>query len=171
MKVSKNCSDLMQGIMEIGALLCSPKKPDCQKCPIQKYCKFSFPPNAEIITSRKIKEKYFYAFFIEKKNQILFSYNKSFNFLKEMINLPLVEIEKNHSLTKITKTLFDKFEIKNTPLKKINYNISNFKMIITIVYLKNNLKFNNQNFFWIDKKKLNKKIVSVLTKKLIEASG
>ncbi len=44
-------------------------------------------------------------------------------------------------------------------------------MIITIVYLKNNLKFNNQNFFWIDKKKLNKKIVSVLTKKLIEASG
>lgn len=67
MKVSKNCSDLMQGIMEIGALLCSPKKPDCQKCPIQKYCKFSFRPNAEIIPSRKIKEKYFYAFFIEKK--------------------------------------------------------------------------------------------------------
>ena len=164
MKVSKNCSDLMQGIMEIGALLCNPKKPDCQKCPIQKYCKFSFQPNTEIIPSRKIKEKYFYAFFIEKKNQILFSYNKSFNFLKEMINLPLVEIKKNYSLTKITKTLFDKFEIKNTPLKKINYNISNFKMIITIVYLKNNLKFNNQNFFWIDKKKLNKKIVSVLTK-------
>lgn len=171
MKVSKNCSDLMQGIMEIGALLCSPKKPDCQKCPIQKYCKFSFRPNAEIIPSRKIKEKYFYAFFIEKKNQILFSYNKSFNFLKEMINLPLVEIEKNQSLTKITKTLFDKFEIKNTLLKKINYNISNFKMIITIVYLKNNLKFNNQNFFWIDKKKINKKILSVLTKKLIEASN
>lgn len=171
MKVSKNCSDLMQGIMEIGALLCNPKKPDCQKCPIQKYCKFSFQPNTEIIPSRKIKEKYFYAFFIEKKNQILFSYNKSFNFLKEMINLPLVEIKKNYSLTKITKTLFDKFEIKNIPLKKINYNISNFKMIITIVYLKNNLKFNNQNFFWIDKKKLNKKIVSVLTKKLIEASG
>ena len=171
MKVSKNCSDLMQGIMEIGALLCNPKKPDCQKCPIQKYCKFSFQPNTEIIPSRKIKEKYFYAFFIEKKNQILFSYNKSFNFLKEMINLPLVEIKKNYSLTKITKTLFDTFEIKNTPLKKINYNISNFKMIITIVYLKNNLKFNNQNFFWIDKKKLNKKIVSVLAKKLIEASG
>ena len=171
MKVNKNCSELMQGIMEIGALLCRPKKPDCQKCPIQKYCKFSFRPNAEIIPSRKIKEKYFYAFFIEKKNQILFSYNKSFNFLKEMINLPLVEIEKNQSLTKITKTLFDKFEIKNTLLKKINYNISNFKMIITIVYLKNNLKFNNQNFFWIDKKKINKKILSVLTKKLIEASN
>ena len=67
MKVSKNCSDLMQGIMEIGALLCNPKKPDCQKCPIQKYCKFSFQPNTEIIPSRKIKEKYFYAFFIEKK--------------------------------------------------------------------------------------------------------
>jgi len=171
MKVSKNCSDLMQGIMEIGALLCNPKKPDCQKCPIQKYCKFSFQPNTDIIPLRKIKEKYFYAFFIEKKNQILFSYNKSFNFLKEMINLPLVEIKKNYSLTKITKTLFDTFEIKNTPLKKINYNISNFKMIITIVYLKNNLKFNNQNFFWIDKKKINKKIVSVLAKKLIETSS
>ena len=88
-----------------------------------------------------------------------------------MINLPLVEIEKNQSLTKITKTLFDKFEIKNTLLKKINYNISNFKMIITIVYLKNNLKFNNQNFFWIDKKKIKQKILSVLTKKLIEASN
>lgn len=72
MKVSKNCSDLMQGIMEIGALLCSPKKPDCQKCPIQKYCKFSFRPNAKIIPSRKIKEKYFYAFFIEKKIKFYF---------------------------------------------------------------------------------------------------
>lgn len=35
------CSDpraMNQGLMEIGALLCTPQKPDCPRCPLQTHC-------------------------------------------------------------------------------------------------------------------------------------
>jgi A/G-specific adenine glycosylase len=30
--------DFNQGLMEIGAMICTPSKPDCKNCPIQKHC-------------------------------------------------------------------------------------------------------------------------------------
>jgi len=28
-----------QGLMELGALVCTPKKPDCERCPVQAHCR------------------------------------------------------------------------------------------------------------------------------------
>ena len=33
-----NPGSFNQALMELGALLCTPKKPKCGKCPITKYC-------------------------------------------------------------------------------------------------------------------------------------
>ena len=33
-----NPGDFNQALMELGALLCTPKRPNCTKCPITKYC-------------------------------------------------------------------------------------------------------------------------------------
>jgi len=33
-----NPSDFNQGMMDLGATICTPKKPDCQHCPIQSFC-------------------------------------------------------------------------------------------------------------------------------------
>jgi len=35
---NQNPSDFNQGIMELGALVCSPTKPDCKACPVSKDC-------------------------------------------------------------------------------------------------------------------------------------
>jgi A/G-specific adenine glycosylase len=32
------CSDLNQGLMELGALICAPSNPDCARCPLQPHC-------------------------------------------------------------------------------------------------------------------------------------
>lgn len=32
-------SDFNQALMELGALICTPRKPVCQKCPVKKFCK------------------------------------------------------------------------------------------------------------------------------------
>jgi A/G-specific adenine glycosylase len=38
--VPKNApGDFNQGLMEIGAMLCKPKTPDCVKCPLQEHCR------------------------------------------------------------------------------------------------------------------------------------
>lgn len=35
---SKHCSHLNQSLMELGALICTPRNPQCQICPVKKLC-------------------------------------------------------------------------------------------------------------------------------------
>ncbi|MBN1892863.1 A/G-specific adenine glycosylase [bacterium] len=35
----KYASDFNQGLMELGSLICTPKNPDCEKCPVMAGCK------------------------------------------------------------------------------------------------------------------------------------
>ena len=35
---SPRCSHLNQSLMELGALICTPKQPQCRLCPVQKLC-------------------------------------------------------------------------------------------------------------------------------------
>lgn len=34
----RHCSDLNQAMMELGACVCSPKKPSCETCPVRSHC-------------------------------------------------------------------------------------------------------------------------------------
>ena len=35
---AKDCSDFTQSLFELGALICKPQNPDCEKCPLQTLC-------------------------------------------------------------------------------------------------------------------------------------
>ena len=35
---TRNCSDLNQGLMELGATICTPRQPNCPACPLKKDC-------------------------------------------------------------------------------------------------------------------------------------
>ena len=37
--ISSRASDYAQALMELGAMICKPKNPECSKCPISKNCK------------------------------------------------------------------------------------------------------------------------------------
>ncbi|HIF94746.1 MAG TPA: A/G-specific adenine glycosylase [Myxococcales bacterium] len=49
--------DLNQALMELGAILCSPRKPDCGACPIQKHCDAYVQGDAESLPIKKRKPK------------------------------------------------------------------------------------------------------------------
>ena len=57
---SKRSSDYAQALMELGSLVCKPKNPLCNRCPISKKCK-SFKLKDFTLTkiNKKNKEKYF----------------------------------------------------------------------------------------------------------------
>ena len=38
LRCKKNNSELMQGLMELGSLICKPKKPNCSFCPLTSEC-------------------------------------------------------------------------------------------------------------------------------------
>ena len=68
LKVKKNSSSLMQGIMELGALVCKPKNPDCINCCLKSLCKFK--GNKKVILLKRSKKK------IKKLNACIYIKNK-----------------------------------------------------------------------------------------------
>ena len=49
----KNAADYASAIMDLGATVCTPKNPLCDKCPVQKFCLSKNMPDLEQIPCRK----------------------------------------------------------------------------------------------------------------------
>ena len=90
---SKRSSDYAQAIMEIGALICKPSTPLCNYCPLTKNCKAFNRKDFLIKSKNKFnKTKYFEANVYRYKNKYLLIKNKKFNFLKNLVIFPMIEI-------------------------------------------------------------------------------
>ena len=153
-KTSRN-SDLIEALIEFGALVCKPKKPDCHMCCIKKNCK-SFKLNKQFKKINKvkiIKKSYDIFCYLNEKKQIALTKNNNLGFLDKFI-LPDVRnsSSKNNDIT--WKFL-------------CNYNnfISNKKLKINLYY-----KFSKKippQFNWYSIQG-NKEFVPTFTKKIFK---
>ncbi|MDB4157575.1 A/G-specific adenine glycosylase [Candidatus Pelagibacter sp.] len=144
-------SDYAQALMELGALLCKPKNPYCNKCPITKNC-LSFKRNDFEIKKKdkKIINKFYLATLYKNDDQLLLIKNDKFKFLKNLLIFPMKEITQSDSLLKSSKKL-------NVKMSNMNMNIS-----IDFSYIKNKPK----NGIWIEKAKLKNYMIPTFTKKI-----
>ena len=144
-------NDYAQALMEIGALLCKPKNPLCEKCPITKNC-LSFKRKDFKIKkkNKKIIDKFYLVTFYKKNNQILLIRNDKFKFLKNFLIFPMKEITRSDSLLKSSK--------------KLNVKISNMNMNICVDFSNNKNK--PKNGMWVDKTKLKNYMIPTFTKKI-----
>ena len=151
---SKRSSDYAQAIMEIGAVVCKPKLPLCNLCPISENCKaFKFKDFVIKPKDKFNKTKYFEANVYSYKNKYLLIKNKKFNFLKNFFIFPMTEINKK--------------EFNHSDYKKINVKISNMNMKIVI---KKNKKLNQiRDSLFLDKTKMNNYILPSFTKKIFNS--
>ena len=147
-------NDYVQALMEIGALLCKPKNPNCEKCPITKYC-LSFKRQDFKIKkkNKKIIDKFYLATLYKNNNQLLLIKNEKFNFLKNLLIFPMKEITLSDSLLKSNK--------------KLSVKMSNMNMNISIDFL--NTKYKTKEGLWIEKSKLENYIIPTFTKKIFES--
>ncbi len=71
---SSRSSDYAQALMELGALICKPNNPLCEKCPISKNCKSIAKQDFILNKIKKIvKKNTFYSKFIKKIINIYWS--------------------------------------------------------------------------------------------------
>jgi A/G-specific adenine glycosylase len=99
--ISNRSSDYAQALMELGALVCKPKKPLCTKCPIIKNCISYKKQDFEIaVKSKKKIDKFFIIKVFKKGNKILLIKNTKFKFLKNFKIFPMEEIKKPQNLNK-----------------------------------------------------------------------
>jgi A/G-specific adenine glycosylase len=113
---SSRASDYAQALMELGALICKPVNPYCEKCPITKKCKSFIKKDFAVSKFKKNnKEKYFLLKVYKKDNKYLLVKNKNFNFLKNFNIFPRQELIKPKN-----------FE------QNLNFKMSNMNMNINI---------------------------------------
>ena len=147
---SRRSSDYAQALMELGALICKPKNPLCNQCPISKKCT-SFIKKDFNLTKiiKKNRDKYFLLKVYKRNNKYLLVKNNKFNFLKNLNIFPMKELIKPKNFKQNMS-----FKMSNMNMSvKIEYN----KMIKAIPYS-----------YWIDPKNLKNYTLPTFTKKIVK---
>ena len=153
---SKRSSDYAQAIMEIGAVVCKPKLPLCNLCPISENCKaFKFKDFVIKPKDKFNKTKYFEANVYRYKSKYLLIKNKKFNFLKNLFIFPMTEINQK--------------KFKYSAFKKINVKMSNMNM--KIIINKNSKIKKTKDCLLLDESNLNKYILPSFTKKIFNSAS
>jgi A/G-specific adenine glycosylase len=145
---SSRSSDYAQALMELGALICRPNNPLCEKCPISKKCKSFAKQDFVLNKIKKInKDKYFLLKVYKKNDKYLLVKNRNFNFLKNFNIFPMQELIKPKNFK-----------------QNLNFKMSNMSMNIEI---KNDKITKPIPFsYWIDPKKLKNYTLPTFTKKI-----
>ncbi|MDB0053862.1 A/G-specific adenine glycosylase [Candidatus Pelagibacter sp.] len=146
---SSRSSDYAQALMELGALICRPNNPLCEKCPISKNCKSFAKQDFVLNKIKKInKDKYFLLKVYKKNNKYLLVKNRNFNFLKNFNIFPMQELIRPKNFNQNLN-----FKMSNM---NMNIEIKNDKMIKPIPLS-----------YWIDPKKLKNYTLPTFTKKIV----
>ena len=143
-------SDYAQALMELGALICKPNNPRCDKCPIKKNCK-SYKKKDFSLTKlvKKNKSKYFILKVYKKNQRYLLIKNTKFNFLRNLSIFPMEELSNPKNFH-----------------ENLNLKMSNMNMNIKIQYCKDNQKIPSS--YWVDRKKLSNYMLPSFTKKVVQ---
>lgn len=91
-----NFRDYNQGIMEFGAIQCTPKNPDCTKCPLNESCVALQKKKVDTlpikINKTKVKNRYFnYLVLIDKNHKTVLKQRKGKGIWQNLYEFPLVE--------------------------------------------------------------------------------
>ena len=148
--ISSRASDYAQALMELGAMICKPKNPECSKCPISKNCKSYKKKDFDLAKiTKKNKEKYFILKVYKKNQKYLLVKNTRFNFLKNLAIFPMEELSNPKNFN-----------------ENLNFKMSNMNMNIKIQYIKNAKGFPSS--YWFDKRKLDNYMLPTFTKKVVK---
>ena len=143
-------SDYAQALMELGALICKPNNPTCDKCPIKKKCKSYKKKDFSLARKlKKNKDKYFILKVYKKNQRYLLIKNTKFNFLKNLSIFPMEELSNPKNFN-----------------ENLNFKMSNMNMNIKIEYSNDNKKFPYS--YWVDGTKMNSYILPSFTKKIVQ---
>ena len=165
-----NNGDYIQALMDIGSLICIPKDPLCNDCPIEKFCTTKKKNAVNEIPKKIIKNdkpvREGIVFWIKNKNnQILLKRSDETGLLPGMLEFPSYNWSKN----KINENDKKILSIKNIKKlnKKVIHEFSHFKLKLT-VYEKNKFNKNNIDGMWVGIDEINELGLPTLMKKVYQ---
>jgi len=93
--IPDNIYDFNQGLIELGALVCKPKNPSCEVCPLIEQCQARKAGNELHLPNKKkkVKQKAYKTpvFILREMGQVMFVFREEKGLLHNMWGLPIVE--------------------------------------------------------------------------------
>lgn len=93
-----------QAMMEMGAIICKPKNPMCEECPLAASCSAFENQKVSVlpVKSKKtlVRNRYFNYFLIQSNNKLIINHRNGNDIWKNMYDLPLIETSKKRSIEK-----------------------------------------------------------------------
>lgn len=146
-----------QGLMELGALICTPTSPKCLLCPVREHCA-AFHEGRQnelpVKTKAKANKKINYAMIaIQSTEGLLMEKRPSTGLLANMWQFPLLEVEESIESSEVEEHLSEQFEGKVVNAEKITsfkhifshltWNVDGFIAEGEIMKLPENMKWVN----------------------------
>lgn len=168
-----------QALMDLGGLICTPKKPQCEKCPVASFCLAthrSTVANRPLPVQRKKKIKH-----IQKVNLLLIAKGKvaiqecggENNLWKGLWEFPSLTVQVETQPQQTCKELLCRLRIKNYKPEFITlvehaYTTNRVKLSSFMVCLENLPSELTDNFVWCNSEQLKEYGFSAGSRKVIE---
>ena len=128
-----NPSDFNQGLMELGALVCTPKSPSCMLCPVQSHCRaFRLGAQEQLpikTKAKKQKELQYYAFLLkDNQGNFLIEQRPDTGLLANLWQFPMVE-KNNQTSEQLEQFYADEYGLQ----VKLNATIDSIKHVFSHV--------------------------------------
>jgi len=129
-----SCSHLNQSLMELGALICTPRDPQCRLCPVHAHCvafregRVNELPNLgkrEAATAR-----HFMAFAVEHHGHFLVRQRPAGVVNGHLWEFPNVECNGERDPQKIFKELFGVVPVRLDPIGSIKHSITRYRITL-----------------------------------------
>lgn len=157
--IGKKASDLPQSLMDLGSMVCTPKSPKCNICPISYFCEAKNHKDQEKYPVKAIKEakptRIGDVYWIETtKGEILIEKRSTNRMLGGMMALPGTDWDKNNaeSMGSSDISLF-KPDKKPSLIGEVRHSFTHFHLILNVhkarVPIKNLILKENQRLICI----------------------
>ena len=142
---TKRNSDFVEALMEFGALVCKPKRPECSNCSIKNMCKYfksNKKPKHIKIFKTKVKNYNIFCNIDKMRNKIALTKKHNLGFLNKFYLPPIKESNSNKKIINWNFHSNFKDSISN---KKLNINLYyKFSLKIPLYHQWFSLKKNNE---------------------------
>jgi A/G-specific adenine glycosylase len=143
-----------QAIMEFGAMLCTPKSPTCDLCPIIQFCEANKQGTISELPVKskktKVRNRHFHFLHMEYENEILVEKRTKKDIWQHLYQLPLIETRENSFID--SDSLLKQYNIKGTPnlvKEPVHHILSHQKLNIQFYRVQLDSKLKLPDLEWI----------------------
>ena len=133
------CSHLNQALMELGALICTPRQPKCEACPVRNRCKARRQRRTESLPATALRAKTtkrrFLAFVLERKGKLLVRQRPAGVVNGHLWEFPNIEVSNDDGAPNAAaRNALGYTPSQITPLCRISHSITRYRIRMDVFH-------------------------------------